>query len=496
MTEEPLPQEPQRPLARAPRGFQDRRGGALSVERRILESVSRVYESYGFEALDTGAFEYADALGKFLPDADRPNEGVFALRDDDEQWMALRYDLTAPLARYVAENWESLAKPFRRYAFGPVWRNEKPGPGRYRQFLQCDADTVGSDRPEADAEIIAMALEGYEAAGLAQGDCVLKINNRKLLNGLLTASGVSDEAQKLAVLRAVDKLDRLGAGGVADLLGAGRRDESGAFTRGAELGPRAIAAVLAFVEAGGGSRAETLDRIAGVIGGSEEGEAGLGELGRIGEALGRLGIDQSRAVFEPSIVRGLEYYTGAVFEAELIAPAGAPAGAPETGRFGSIGGGGRYDGLVARFTGQPTPATGFSFGVSRLAAALAASGAEGEIARGPVVILALDQRLMGDYFALAAELRAAGLAAEVYLGASGMRAQMKYADRRLSPAAIIMGGDEVAQGVVTIKDLDLGRRLAEGVSDNRTWREDRPGQFTAPRGEFIAPVRRIVEAAR
>ena len=492
MTEEPLPQEPQRPLARAPRGFQDRRGGALSVERRILESVSRVYESYGFEALDTGAFEYADALGKFLPDADRPNEGVFALRDDDEQWMALRYDLTAPLARYVAENWESLAKPFRRYAFGPVWRNEKPGPGRYRQFLQCDADTVGSDRPEADAEIIAMALDGYEAAGLAQGDCVLKINNRKLLNGLLAASGVRDEAQKLAVLRAVDKLDRLGAGGVADLLGAGRRDESGAFTRGAELGPRAIAAVLAFVEAGGGSRAETLDRIAGVIGGSEEGEAGLGELGRIGEALGRLGIDQSRAVFEPSIVRGLEYYTGAVFEAELV----LSAGAPETSRFGSIGGGGRYDGLVARFTGQPTPATGFSFGVSRLAAALAASGAEGEIARGPVVILALDQRLMGDYFALAAELRAAGLAAEVYLGASGMRAQMKYADRRLSPAAIIMGGDEVAQGVVTIKDLDLGRRLAEGVSDNRTWREDRPGQFTAPRGEFIAPVRRIVEAAR
>jgi histidyl-tRNA synthetase len=492
MTPDPLPQEPQRPLARAPRGFQDRRGGALGVERRILDAVSRVYESYGFEALDTGAFEFADALGKFLPDADRPNEGVFALRDDDEQWMALRYDLTAPLARYVAENWESLAKPYRRYAFGPVWRNEKPGPGRYRQFLQCDADTVGSDRPEADAEIIAMALEGYVAAGLGRGACVLKINNRKLLNGLLTASGVTDEAQKMAVLRAVDKLDRLGAGGVADLLGAGRRDESGAFTRGAELGADAITAVLAFVEAGGGSRAQTLDRIAGVIGGSSEGEAGLGELGRIGEALNRLGVDQSQAIFEPSIVRGLEYYTGAVFEAELV----PPPGAPETARFGSIGGGGRYDGLVARFTGQPTPATGFSFGVSRLAAALAAAGAQGDATRGPVVILALDQGLMGDYFALAAELRAAGLAAEVYLGASGMRAQMKYADRRLSPAAIIMGGDEVAQGVVTIKDLDLGRRLAEDVTDNRAWREDRPGQFTAPRSDFVAPVRKIVEAAR
>jgi histidyl-tRNA synthetase len=492
MTLDTSPLEPQRPLARAPRGFQDRRGGALSVERRILDAVSRVYESYGFEALDTGAFEYADALGKFLPDADRPNDGVFALRDDDEQWMALRYDLTAPLARYVAENWERLAKPFRRYAFGPVWRNEKHGPGRYRQFLQCDADTVGSDRPEADAEIIAMALEGYEAAGLSRGACVLKINNRKLLNGLLTASGVTDEAQKLAVLRAVDKLDRLGAGGVADLLGAGRRDESGAFTRGAELADGAIAAVLAFVQAGGGSRTETLDRIAAVIGGSEEGEMGLSELARIGEALGRLSVDQSQAIFDPSVVRGLEYYTGAVFEAELL----SPAGAPETARFGSIGGGGRYDGLVARFTGQPTPATGFSFGVSRLAAALAAAGAEGEIARGPVVVLALDPSLMGDYFALAAELRAAGLAAEVYLGASGMRAQMKYADRRLSPAAIIMGGDEIAQGIVTIKDLDLGRRLAEGVSDNRAWREDRPGQFTAPRAQFIAPVRRIVEAAR
>jgi histidyl-tRNA synthetase len=479
-----------RPLARAPRGFQDRRGDTLRVERRILDAVSQVYESYGFEALDTGAFEYADALGKFLPDADRPNEGVFALRDDDEQWMALRYDLTAPLARYAAENWESLAKPFRRYAFGPVWRNEKPGPGRYRQFLQCDADTVGSERPEADAEIIAMALEGYSAAGLGRGACVLKINNRKLLNGLLTAGGVEDGGQKLAVLRAVDKLDRLGPSGVADLLGKGRLDESGAFTRGADLGSKAIEAVLAFVQAGGGSRSDTLDRIAQAIGGSEEGEAGLSELARIGEALGRLGVADDQAVFEPSIVRGLEYYTGAVFEAELTAEPDDKAV-----KFGSIGGGGRYDDLVARFTGARTPATGFSFGVSRLAAALSVVNPAADTARGPVVVLALDQGLMGDYFALAAELRGAGVAAEVYLGGSGMRAQMKYADRRLSPVAIIMGSDEVQQGIVTIKDLDLGRRLATEVSDNRAWREARPGQFTAPRAAFVEPVRRIVEAA-
>src|ERR1700744_4116203 len=196
-----------RPEARAPRGFIDKRARDLRAERRILDAVSKVYERFGFEALDTGAFEYADALGKFLPDADRPNEGIFALQDDDDQWMALRYDLTAPLARFAAQNWETLPKPFRRYAYGPVWRNEKPGPGRFREFIQCDADTVGSARPEADAEIIAMAVEGLEAAGLPRGQAVVKINNRKLLNGLLTSAGAVDAKQKLVVLRAVDKLD-------------------------------------------------------------------------------------------------------------------------------------------------------------------------------------------------------------------------------------------------------------------------------------------------
>ena len=486
---------PVRPLARAPRGFQDRRAGQIRAERRILEAVARVYESYGFEALETGAFEYADALGKFLPDADRPNDGVFALRDDDEAWMALRYDLTAPLARFVAQNAASLPKPFRRYAFGPVWRDEKPGPGRYREFLQCDADTVGSARPEADAEIIAMAVEGYAAAGLAPGAVLLKINNRKLLNGLLTAAGVDDPAQKLGVLRAVDKLDRLGREGVAALLGEGRRDESGAFTKGALLEAAAIEAVLGFVQAGRASRAATLDALAGVIRGSAEGDEGLAELARIGEALGRLGVAEDLAVFDPSVVRGLEYYTGAVFEADLAA--GLLDGRGEPIRLGSMGGGGRYDDLVARFTGEAMPATGFSFGVSRLAAAIEAGGAGvAEAARGPVVVLALDGARMVDYLGLAAELRAAGVAAEVYLGASGMRAQMKYADRRLAPAAVILGEDEIAAGVVTVKDLDLGRALAGQTVGTAAWRADRPGQITAPRANWIAAVRGIVDRAR
>ena len=485
-----------RPQARAPRGFLDKRAADLRAERRIVDAVSSVYERYGFERLDTGAFEYADALGKFLPDADRPNEGVFALQDDDEQWMALRYDLTAPLARFAAQNWDSLPKPFRRYAFGTVWRNEKPGPGRGREFIQCDADTVGSARPEADAEMIALAVEGYQAAGLQPGDYVLKINNRKLLNGLLDAAQVVDPGQKLGVLRAVDKLDRLGPDGVRYLLGEGRKDESGAFTKGAGLKAAAAEAVLAFVGAAhdGADRAATLNRIAAVVSGSAEGDAGLEELARIDAALTGLGVSSERAIIDPSVVRGLEYYTGAVFEAELLLETLDEKG--QTVSFGSMGGGGRYDDLVARFTGTPTPATGFSFGVSRLASALRAAGRGGEReVRGPVVILALDAAAIGEYLAVAKTLRAAGVAAEVYLGASGMRPQMKYADRRLSPAAVILGGDELAAGTVTIKDLDLGRKLAAGVSDNERWRADRPGQVTVPRADLVETVRRIVEAA-
>ena len=479
-----------RPEARAPRGFADKRVRDLAAERKILQAVSAVYERWGFEQLETGAFEYADALGKFLPDSDRPNEGVFALQDDDEQWMALRYDLTAPLARFAAQNWEALPKPFRRYAFGTVWRNEKPGPGRFREFVQCDADTVGSARPQADAEMVAMAATGLEAAGLPRGAYVLKINNRKLLDGLLAEAGGADPRQKLVALRAIDKLDRLGWDGARDLLGEGRLDESGAYTKGAGLDAAAIEAIGEFIDI---STRET-----GVLGALARlklgavGEEGLRELELIEDALNGMGVKSDQARFDPAVVRGLEYYTGPVFEAELLLATTGDKGEPVS--FGSVGGGGRYDDLVARFTGEQTPATGFSFGVSRLAAALRAAGRDpaGEV-RGPVVVIAFDQARMSDYFGIAAELRNAGVPAEVYLGSSGMRAQMKYADRRLSPAAIIVGDDELAAGTVTIKDLDLGRALASGVSDNTAWRAERPGQATVPRGEMVARVRAILE---
>src|SRR6266403_1808149 len=204
----------------------------------MVEKIREVFERYGFEPVETPAMEYTDALGKFLPDQDRPNEGVFSFQDDDEQWISLRYDLTAPLARYVAENFDALPKPYRSYRAGYVYRNEKPGPGRFRQFMQFDADTVGSASPAADAEMCMMAADTMEALGIPRGSYVVKISSRKVLDGVMESVGVgseSNETKRLTVLRAIDKLDRLGWKGVEQLLGPGREDESGDRTPGAGL---------------------------------------------------------------------------------------------------------------------------------------------------------------------------------------------------------------------------------------------------------------------
>ena len=488
--------QPSRPEARSPRGFGDRRGRDLIAERRLIERVSAVYERWGFEPLETPAFEYVDALGKFLPDTDRPNEGVLALQDDDDQWMALRYDHTAPLARYAAQNWETLPKPFRRYAYGPVWRNEKLGPGRFREFVQCDADTVGSDRPEADAEIIAMAGEGLRAAGLDAGQAVVRVSNRKLFDGLFETSGITDPAQRLTALRAIDKFDRLGWQGVRDLLGEGRLDDSGDYTKGAQLPADAVKAVgqfLMFHQAGAG-RSATLDGLAdsGLLG--AVGEQALTELAAIDRALTAMKVGEEAVTFDPTIVRGLEYYTGAVFEAELLLDTVDDRG--RAVRFGSIGGGGRYDDLVARFTGQAVPATGFSFGVSRLASALKAAGrGDRDAVRGPVVVIVFSDDDMAHYLDAVAELRSAGVPVELYLGRAGMKAQMKYADRRGAPAAVILGGDEIAAGTVTIKDLDAGRALAAATADNAAWKSERPGQVVVPRDDLVATVRDIIDTS-
>ena len=465
--------------ARLPRGFVDRMPDEIRAVDAMLAKIRETYELYGFEPVETPLVEYTDALGKFLPDQDRPNEGVFSVQDDDEQWLSLRYDLTAPLARYVAENYEKLPKPYRSYRAGWVFRNEKPGPGRFRQFMQFDADTVGAPSVAADAEICMMAADTLENLGIARGDYVVKVNNRKVLDGVLEVIGLSgDDAahRRLIALRAIDKLDRLGAEGVRFLLGDGRKDESGDFTPGARLTPEAIDTVLAFVGAGGSTTEETLATLRRVVGSSPRGSEGVEELAEIGRLVAAAGYDDGRVRIDPSVVRGLEYYTGPVYEAELTFEIVNDDG--HTVRFGSVAGGGRYDGLVSRFIGEPVPATGFSIGVSRLTAALKSRGLiGGQTAPGPVVVLVMDRSETARYQAIVARLRAAGIRAELYLGGSGMKAQMKYADRRRAPCVVIQGSDERDRGVVQVKDLIEGKRLSGTITDNKEWRESRPAQF-------------------
>ena len=483
--------KPFRPKARKPRGFEDRTGSVLRAEQHLIHAATQVYDSWGFEPLQTPAFEYAEALGKFLPDEERPNEGVFALEDDDGQWLSLRYDHTAPLARFVAEHYQDLNKPYRRYQAGDVWRNEKPGPGRFRQFVQCDADTVGSASPAADAEMIALASQVMCAAGLKSGEYLVRVNDRRILDGVLETIGASEPERRIRVLRAADKLDRLGREGVAALLGEGRKDESGDFTEGAKLDTAGIDTVLGFLDAGGGSRGEVIARLEGLVGGSQTGKAGLAALSEIHDVLSAINVGEDQAVFDPSVVRGLGYYTGPVYEAELLATAYYEDGKPI--QFGSVGGGGRYDDLVARFTGQAVPATGFSFGVSRFATALSALGRGGAGEEKPlVIVVAAEKGRSADYLAMAAQLRAEGFRAEAFVGGGNMGKQMKYADRRGAHAAVIIGSNEREAGEVTIKDLKLGARLAADIEDNKAWREEQPAQSTVKIDAWIDEVKKII----
>ena len=485
-----------RPKARRPRGFEDKPADTLRAERALIDAAFSVYDSRGFEPLQTPAFEYADALGKFLPDEDRPNEGVFAMQDDDDQWMALRYDLTAPMARFVAENFDGLAKPYRRYQTGCVYRNEKPGPGRFREFVQCDADSVGAPGAAADAEMIMVAADVMRAVGLKDGEYQVRVNNRKLLDGILESSGVpaTDEGalQRLQVLRAIDKLDRLGEQGVRDLLGEGRKDDSGDFTAGAKLSNAGIDAVMGFTTAGSGDREATIKALEGVVGSSERGMAGVKELADIDALLTACGYAPDQVAFDTSIVRGLGYYTGPVFEVELLADIRDRKGRPV--RIGSIGGGGRYDDLVSRFKGQLVPATGFSFGVSRFLTALERMGHMQAEVTPPVMICNFDKSLMPKYFQLADKLREQGIRTEVFVGGGNVTKQLKYADKRGVPVAVLMGEDEIAAGQVTIKDLKLGAQMAKAIESNEEWRESRPAQSTVAADQLVAAIKAILNA--
>jgi|RhiMetStandDraft_4_1073278.scaffolds.fasta_scaffold01181_7 histidyl-tRNA synthetase len=472
------PNKPDKLKARLPRGLADRGPAEIEATRNMVEAIRLVFERYGFEPVETPAIEYTDALGKFLPDQDRPNEGVFSFQDDDEQWLSLRYDLTAPLARYVAENFQNLAMPYRSYRYGWVFRNEKPGPGRYRQFMQFDADTVGAASMAADAEMCMLAADTMEALGIPRGSYLVKVNNRKILDGAMDALEIPAE-KRLTTMRAVDKLDRLGIEGVRMLLGKGRKDESGDFTKGAELTDSQIAGIVAAITGGAPRTAAP----------TSSGEQELSEIAALVRAAGY----DDRVRIDKTVVRGLEYYTGPVYEVELTFEIKDEKGRPV--RFGSVGGGGRYDGLVSRFRGEPVPATGFSIGVSRLQAALAHLGKIGEKpAPGPVVVTVFDRDRIADYQRMVSALRDVNIRAELYLGnpKNNLGTQLKYADKRRAPCAVIQGGDEKARGEVQIKDLILGARLADTKDREEYLKKQAEAQFAVPESELVDAVRKLL----
>jgi histidyl-tRNA synthetase len=516
---------------RLPRGFIDRGPGDLAATERMLAAIRETFELYGFEALETPFVEYTEALGKFLPDQDRPNEGVFSFQDDDEQWLSLRYDLTAPLARYVAENFDALPKPYRSYKAGWVFRNEKPGPGRFRQFMQFDADTVGAASVAADAEICMMAADTLECVGIKRGDYVIKVNNRKVLDGVMEAVGLGGEenaGKRLTVLRALDKWDRLGLNGVRDLLREGRHDDSGDFTKGANLRDWQVEQLIGYIFVAGMpavlpdadtvqvpdrltlgvavpfsfSRPGLIDNLLEMFGTNKTARAGIEELGQITDLIASAGYNDGRIRIDPSVVRGLEYYTGPVYEAELTFEVPNEQGQPV--RFGSVAGGGRYDGLVGRFRSEPVPATGFSIGVSRLLAALKAVNSPLLSAQKPlplVVVTAMDPERIGDYQRMVAQLRSLRdgdgkplLRAEMYLGEGRFGAQLKYADRRGALCAVIQGSSEKAEGKVQIKDLKVGAELAAIAKNDREayLRKQAEAQFSVPENDLVDAVRKVL----
>lgn len=480
-----------RPKALTPKGFRDYFGSEVTERNQMLQNIADIYHSYGFEALESSAVETVESLGKFLPDVDQPNEGVFAWQEDDQDWLALRYDLTAPLARVYAQYRNELPTPYRRYSMGAVWRNEKPGPGRFRQFYQCDADTVGSSSIASDSEICMLLSDALENVGISEGDYIIKTNNRKVLNGVLENMKVQEISKRDAILRTVDKFDKVGETGIRQLLGKGRLDASGAYIDGVGLSDSEADLIVAFLTSRGTNIETTLKNLKNLIGTSAVGIEGVNELEKMAELFDAGGYGSNKISVDPSVVRGLGYYTGPVYEAELTFEIFDEKGRKR--QFGSVSGGGRYDDLVKRFTGQVVPATGVSIGVDRLLAALKEKGRIAHSGLGPVVVTVMDRDRISDYQEIVTELRNAGIRSEVYLGnPKNFGNQLKYADNRRSPAAIIQGTEERDSGTIQIKDLILGKKLSKEASLEE-WK-DRPSQFTVQRDQLIQKIREILSA--
>ena len=394
---------------------------------------------YGFQYLETPSFEYSDSIGKFLPDKDRPDSGVFSFKDENK-WLSLRYDLTAPLARYVAKNYLELAKPFKRYQLGTVWRNEKPGPGRFREFLQFDADYVGTKNLQADAELCVLISEILEKCGLDKKDYTVKISSRKLTDKLFQNLKITSKDQISTTLRALDKIDRLGWNEAKKLLGEGRKDKSGDYTKGANLSNDQIETIETALK----------DKIPD----SED----ILQIIKIFEA-----YNFKNYKFDPSVIRGLEYYTGPIFEVNLNFQVKNLKG--QTIQFGSIGGGGRYDNLVSNFGNLDCPATGISIGLDRLVFALMQKKDFKIKSTRPVIICIFDKDKIKEYVDILNKLRASNISSEIYPGEGKLKKQMEYANKLGSPAVILYGDNEIKSGKATLKNLESGNESSVKIEE-------------------------------
>ena len=427
------------PSKELPLGFVDRQEKELLIRDFVISNIKEVMIKYGFQYLETPSFEYSDSIGKFLPDKERPDSGVFSFKDENK-WMSLRYDLTAPLARYVAKNYLEIPKPFKRYQLGAVWRNEKPGPGRFREFLQFDADYVGTKNLQADAELCVLISEILEKCGLDKKDYTVKISSRKLTDKLFQNLKITSKDQISTTLRALDKIDRLGWNEAKKLLGEGRKDKSGDYTKGANLSNDQIEKIETALK----------DKIPD----SED----ILQIIKIFEA-----YNFKNYKFDPSVIRGLEYYTGPIFEVNLNFQVKNLKG--QTIQFGSIGGGGRYDNLVSNFGNLDCPATGISIGLDRLVFALMQKKDFQIKSTRPVIICIFDKDKIKEYVGILNKLRASNISSEIYPGEGKLKKQMEYANKLGSPAVILYGDNEIKSGKATLKNLESGNESSVKIEE-------------------------------
>ena len=421
-----------KPKAQLPKGFRDSTEENIDIRNQVIAIIRNECEKFGFKNIETPALEYTEALGKFLPDVDRPSGGVFSFQDEDDQWISMRYDLTAPLARYVAENYQFIPKPFKRYQVGSVWRNEKPGPGRYREFIQFDADAIGISNNYVDAELCVMVAKIFLELGFTAKEYKVKYSSRVIWEDLFKKINL-DEIQIPAVLRAVDKLDRLGIDGVKELLLEGRQDKSGDFMQGVNLKDSQANEILDFI-----SNKTIKDD----------------QLNSFEEYLQN--YKELPFEFDPTVVRGLEYYTGLVFEVELTAKILNDKGKEVI--FGSVAGGGRYDKLIARFGKEDVPATGISIGVDRLVYAIEQFDKISSNKKPLIIIANLISDEISTYLNIADQLRLEGYACEIFYGSNNLSKQLKYCDKRGASAVVIIGEDELKNNTISIKKFNCWQR--------------------------------------